>query len=206
MLKIWGRANSVNVQKVLWCADELGVDYERVDVGGAFGGNREPDYLRMNPNALVPTVDDDGLVLWESNTVVRYLAARHGMGALCPRDLGARASVERWMDWQLSTVHGPMATIFIGLIRTPPEKRDMKAIEAARLAMAEIWSRLDRHLADRSFVGGDALTMGDIPVGCFVYRWFNLAIERNDLPHLQAWYDRLTALPVYRKHVMITMT
>jgi glutathione S-transferase len=206
MLKIWGRANSVNVQKVLWCCDELGLGYERVDVGGAFGGNREPDYLRMNPNALVPTVADEGLVLWESNTVVRYLAAKHGMGSLCPHEWGARALVERWMDWQLSTVHGPMATIFIGLIRTPAEKRDMKAIEAARQAMGEIWSRLDRHLADRAFIGGDTLTMGDIPAGCFVYRWFNLAIERNPLPHLRAWYDRLTARPAYRQHVMITMT
>ncbi len=206
MLKIWGRANSVNVQKVLWCADTLGVRYERFDVGGAFGGNREPHYLHMNPNALVPTVDDDGLVLWESNTVVRYLAGKHGMDTLCPRDLGARAGVERWMDWQLSTVHGPMATIFIGLIRTPPEKRDMPAIDAAVKVMGEIWSRLDRHLADRAFVGGAALTMGDIPVGCFVYRWFNLAIERPELPHLRAWYDRLTALPVYRRHVMIAMT
>lgn len=110
------------------------------------------------------------------------------------------------MDWQLSTVHNGMGTIFMGLIRTPPEKRDMNAIEAARQAMGEIWSRLDRHLADRSFVGGDALTMGDIPVGCFVYRWFNLAIERPDLPYLRAWYDRLTTRPAYRKHVMITMT
>ena len=103
MLKIWGRANSLNVQKVLWCCDELGVPYERTDVGGEFGGNREPGYLRMNPNAVVPTVEDDGLVLWESNSIVRYLAAKHGTGTLCPRDLGARASVERWMDWQLST-------------------------------------------------------------------------------------------------------
>jgi len=206
MLKIWGRANSVNVQKVLWCADELGVPYERFDVGGAFGGNREPQYLHMNPNALVPTVEDDGLVLWESNTVVRYLAAKHGLGTLCPRDWGQRALVERWMDWQLSTVHGPMATIFIGLVRTKPEQRDMKAIEAARQAMDEIWSRLDRHLADRSFIGGAGMTMGDIPVGCFVYRWFNLAIERNDRPHLRAWYERLTARPAYRQHVMITMT
>lgn len=140
------------------------------------------------------------------NTIVRYLAAKHGMGGLCPADLGRRADVERWMDWQLSTVHGGMGTIFMGLIRTPPEQRDNAAIEAARHAMGEVWARLDRHLADRAFVGGDALTMGDIPVGCFVYRWFNLAIERPDLPHLRAWYDRLTRRPAYRRHVMITMT
>ena len=206
MLKIWGRANSLNVQKVLWCCDELGVPYARTDLGGAFGGNREPAYLRMNPNAVVPTVEDEGLILWESNSIVRYLAAKHGMGTLCPRDWGARADVERWMDWQLSTVHGGMTTIFMNLVRTPPEKRDLKAVEAARQSMCEIWSRLDRTLAGRNFVGGAALTMGDIPVGCFVYRWFNLPIERNDLPHLKAWYDRLTERPAYRKHVMITMS
>ena len=132
MLKIWGRANSLNVQKVLWCCDELGIPYTRTDLGGPFGGNRDPAYLRMNPNAVVPTVEDDGLVLWESNSIVRYLAAKHGMGTLCPRDLGERASVERWMDWQLSTVHGGMTTIFMNLVRTPPEKRDMAAVEAAR--------------------------------------------------------------------------
>lgn len=206
MLKIWGRANSVNVQKVLWCADELGIPYERTDVGGAFGGNREASYLRMNPNGLVPTIEDDGLVLWESNSIVRYLAGKHGLGKLCPADPGARALVERWMDWQLSTVHGGMGTIFMGLIRTPPEKRDPAAIEAARQAMGGVWARLDGYLADRAYVGGDALTMGDIPVGCFVYRWFNLPIARPELPHLNAWYERLTTRPAYRRHVMITMT
>ncbi len=205
-MKIWGRANSLNVQKVLWCAEELGLAYDRVDVGGAFGGNREPAYLAMNPNGLVPTVETNGLVLWESNSIVRYLAARHGQGTLWPADAGQRAEAERWMDWQLSTANGPMTTIYWGLIRTAAEKRDLPAIEAARRSMNEIWGRLDRTLAARPYVGGETLSTGDIPVGALAYRWLNLPIERAELPHLQAWYERLTTRPAYRRTVMIGMS
>lgn len=206
MLKIWGRASSINVQKVLWCAAELGLPFERYDVGGAFGGTRTPEYLHMNPNAVVPTIEDAGTTLWESNTIIRYLAARHGAGTLWPEDPLRRAEGERWMDWQLSTLNPPMVTVYWGLIRTPPEKRDAKAIETARAALCEIWSRLDRTLAARPFVGGAAFTVADIPVGCLAYRWFNLAIERAALPHLKAWYDRLATRAGYQTHVMVTMT
>jgi glutathione S-transferase len=206
MLKIWGRANSINVQKVLWCADELGLEYERIDIGGPFGGNDKPEYRRLNPNGLVPTVEDNGFVLWESNTIVRYLAARHGAGTLSPTDLKARADTERWMDWMISAAHPPMTVMFWGLVRTPPEKRDNAAIEAARKSLCDIWARLDGHLRDRDFVGGKSLSIGDIPLGCAAYRWFNLPIERPNLPHLKAWYDRLTMRKPYQKNIMITMT
>jgi glutathione S-transferase len=206
MLKIWGRSNSINVQKVLWCAAELALPFERYDTGGTFGGTRTPEYAAMNPNAVVPTIEDDGITLWESNTIVRYLAATHAAGTLWPTDARARADVERWMDWQLSTLNQDMVTLFWGLIRTPPEKRSATAIEAARQSLTEIWSRLDRRLADRQFVGGRDFTMGDIPVGCLAYRWFNLPIERSPLPHLAAWYERLTTRPAYRTHVMIAMS
>lgn len=206
MLKIWGRASSVNVQKVLWCAEELGLPFERVDIGGPFGGNRDAAYLALNPNAVVPTIEDDGFVLWESNTIVRYLAAKHGMGRLCPSDLQRRADGERWMDWQLTTLNKDMVTLFWGLIRTTPEKRDSAAIAGALEALGEIWGRLDRHLADRAFIGGAALTMADIPAGALAYRWFNLQVKRPALPRLEAWYQRLTERPGYAKHVMIVMT
>jgi glutathione S-transferase len=206
MLKIWGRANSINVQKVLWCADELGLEYQRIDIGGAFGGNDQPAYLRLNPNGRVPTIEDDGFVLWESNSIVRYLAAKHGLGTLCPSGLKARADVERWMDWMTGTLNAPMTSIFWGLVRTVPEKRDPAAIEAARKSAAEGWALLDAHLRDRPFVGGDRLTMGDIPAGCAAYRWFNLPVERPAAPHLKAWYERLATRPAYAKNIMITMT
>lgn len=209
MLKILGRANSVNVMKVLWAADETDLAYDRTDVGGAFGGNDQPWYRALNPNGVVPTIDDDGYVLWESNSIVRYLTAKHAAGTLWPTDPRARGEAERWMDWQLSTIQGGMTTLFWGLIRTPPEKRDNAAIDAARPATASLWQRLDAHLANRAYVAGDAFTMGDIPVGCMAHRWLNLPFRRDDLPampHLQAWYDRLLQRPAYRKNVAQPMT
>ena len=205
-MKIWGRANSINVQKVLWAADECGVKYEREDVGGAFGGNDQPWYLKMNPNGIVPTIDDGGRIVWESNSAVRYLAARYAAGSLWTNDPGARSEADRWMDWQLSTISRGMTTIFWGLIRTPPEKRDMAAINEAVVDTGKLWARLDAQLAERPYVAGSHFTMGDIPVGCFVYRWFALDIERPELKNLRAWHERLATRPAYARHVMIKMT
>lgn len=206
MLKIWGRNNSVNVQKVLWCAGELGLHYQRIDAGLQFGGNHEAWYLKMNPNGLVPTIDDDGLILWESNTIVRYLAAKYSGGRLYPTDLSIRAQAERWMDWVLSTLNSDMRTIFWGWVRTPPAKRDLDALEKTRQSLCEIWARLDGCVANRDYVAGTGFTMGDIPVGAWAYRWFTLPIERPDLPNLRAWYDRLTERPAYRECVMPPLT
>ena len=205
-MKIWGRANSINVQKVLWAADECGVKYERTDVGGAFGGNDQPWYRAMNPNGVVPTIDDGGQTIWESNSAVRYLSARYAQGSLWPLDPGERSHADRWMDWQLSTISEGMRIVFWGLVRTPEDKRDMAAIEKAASQTGELWRRLDGHLADRKYVGGARFTMGDIPVGCFVYRWYALPIERPDLENVKAWYDRLATRPAYVKNVMVKMT
>ena len=202
MLRIWGRSNSINVQKVLWCCEELDVSYHRVDVGGPFGGNREPEYLRLNPNGLVPTISDGGFVLWESNAIVRYLAARHGMGTLCPEDLAERADADRWMDWQLGTLWASFRAAFVGLIRTPPEKRDRANIARAIRKTAGNLDLLDAHLAGRDYVTGPSLTVADIPLGVTAYRWFTLDIERPAMPNLEAWYERLRARGPYRAIVM----
>ncbi len=202
MLRIWGRSNSINVQKVLWCCEELDVPYHRVDVGGPFGGNREPEYLRLNPNGLVPTISDGGFVLWESNAIVRYLAARHGMGTLCPEDLAERADADRWMDWQLGTLWAGFRPAFVGLVRTPQEERDRASISAAIEKTAGNLAILDAHLAGLEYVTGPSLTMADIPLGVTAYRWFNLEIQRPPLPNLEAWYERLCARAPYRAAVM----
>jgi glutathione S-transferase len=202
VLRIWGRSNSINVQKVLWCCEELDVSYHRVDVGGPFGGNREPEYLRLNPNGLVPTISDGGFVLWESNAIVRYLAARHGMGTLCPEDLAERADADRWMDWQLGTLWASFRAAFVGLIRTPPEKRDRANIARAIRKTAGNLDLLDAHLAGRDYVTGPSLTVADIPLGVTAYRWFTLDIERPAMPNLEAWYERLRARGPYRAIVM----
>jgi glutathione S-transferase len=203
MLKILGRNNSVNVMKVTWAAEELGLPFERVDIGGEFGGNDQPDYLAMNPNGKVPTIIDGDLVLWESNAIVRYLTAKHDMGGLCPQDLGVRADLDRWMDWSHTELSNPMRDVFWGLVRTPPEKRNHDQIKAGVVGAAAAFRKLDARLEGRPFVGGDKLTMAEFPLGGFVHRWFGCPIEDRpeDMPNLRAWYDRLCARPAFRKHI-----
>jgi len=206
MLKLWGRINSINVQKVLWALEELKVPYERVDAGLQYGVVNEPFYRKMNPNGRVPTIEDDGLVLWESNTIVRYLSARHGTGTLWPADAKQRADVERWMDWATSTVAPAMTPVFWGLVRTPPEKRDRKAIDDGVEKAAQAFHALEQSLDGRDYVGGKAFTMGDIPLGTFVYRWSALDIKRPKLPRVEAYYARLQQRPAYKKHVMLPLS
>jgi glutathione S-transferase len=205
MLKIWGRTNSVNVKKALWCLEELGLKYQRIDAGMQYGVVNTPEYRRMNPTGLVPTIDDDGFVLWESHSIVRYLCAKHSAGTLWPTDLRTRADAERWMDWAF-TFQGAMRNVFWGLIRTPLEKRDTKAIEEGRKKSAELLAILEGNLQERPYVAGVALTMGDIPIGCEVQRWMRVPIERPSFPNVQAWYERLGQRPPFRKHVDLPLT
>ena len=206
MMKIWGRKNSVNVQKVLWCCDELELPYERVDAGGAFGGTRDPEYLAMNPTALIPTIRDNGYALWESNTIVRYLAAKYGTNALWLEDPAARAFAEKWMDYQLGTLWPAFRAAFLGLVRTPPEGRDPDKIQASLESTAEALAILDAHLTGEDYVAGANLTVGDVALGSTVYRWLNMEIERPEMPNLEAWYGRLSARPAYQKNVMVPFT
>jgi glutathione S-transferase len=202
MLRIWGRNTSVNVQKAMWAIGELGLPHERIDVGGAFGKNNEPAYLAMNPNGLVPTLEEDGFVLWESNSIVRYLAAKYGAGTLEPANLQARARASSWMDWQL-TVAGPALTpVFWGLIRTPPEKRDHAAIEAGKIKSMAAMKILDAQLAKTAFVAGEALSMGDIPVALITYRFRRLVPDRPGLDHLERWFTAIEQRPAFKEHVL----
>ncbi len=206
MLQIWGRANSINVQKVLWCCDELSLEYERIDAGGPFGRTQNPDYLAMNPNGLIPTISDDGFILWESNAIVRYLAAKHGVGGLCPEDLRERADADRWMDWQLGTLWVAMRPVFIGLVRTPPEERDAATIEEARQGTIAAWSILEAHMEDRNHALGGDFTMADIPLGVSIYRWFQLPVEKDWTPNLDAYLEKLSERPAFRERVMLPLT
>jgi len=205
MLKIWGRVNSVNVKKVLWVVEELGLKYERIDAGMQHGVVNTPEYKKMNPNALVPTIDDDGFVLWESHSIVRYLAAKHGAGTLWPADLKQRADSDRWMDWAL-TFQASFRTVFWGLVRTPPEKRDLQAIEEARQKCAELLAIPNAALANRPYFAGNSLTIGDIPLGCHVHLWMRLAIERPAHANLQRWFDRLCTRAPFKKIVDIPLS
>jgi len=206
MLVIWGRSNSVNVQKVLWCCEEMSVEYKRIDAGAAFGVVNTPEYRNLNPNRLVPTIDDDGFILWESNAVVRYLAAKHAAGSLWPDDLRIRASADQWMDWQQTTFWPAIRPLFMGLIRTAPDKRDPRALEESRLKTAEVLGILDTRLKSRAYVAGDVFTIGDIPLGCAIWRWMELPIERPELANVRRWFDALTQRPAYKTIVMLPLS
>jgi glutathione S-transferase len=206
MLKIWGRKTSSNVQKVLWCCGELDIPFERVDIGGAFGGNQDTEYLALNPNGLVPTIRDGDLILWESNTICRYLAStRHGE-RLYPSAPAARAYVERWMDWQLSTIGPPMGALLYGLIRSKPEQRDHAAIEAARRKAVNAWTIVEDALDAAPFLAGTELTLAEIVMGTQVYRWHAFPIERPPLRKLKSWYERMRERSAFKTHIEIPIT
>jgi len=205
MLKILGRATSTNVQKVLWFCDEAGMAYDHDnDIGGASGQNDTPEYLAMNPNGKVPTVIDDEFVMWESNSVIRYLA-RKQKSALYPVEFEARNLVERWMDWELSVVAPHQGTVLVGLVRTKPEDRDNAKIEAAAQAWIRGMTILDGQLGETAYVAGEAFTLADIPLGPIAHRFFSLDIERPDLPNLRRWYAALSERPAFQKWCLIDM-
>ena len=204
MLKVWGRKTSINVQKVMWAVGELGLKHERIDLGGPFGGLDTPGYGKINPNRLVPAIEDDGVIVWESNAIVRHLAQKYGRGTLSPSDEASYARADSWMDWTLTSLYSDViSTCFLGLIRTPASERNGPAIEAAARRVGDKLAILNNLLADRPFLMGDQLTIADIPVGALMYRYYNLAIPRPKLPHLEAWYGRLMARPAYQTHVMV---
>jgi glutathione S-transferase len=205
MLVIWGRTSSVNVQKVLWACEEMGVEYKRIDAGLAFGVVNTPEYRALNPNGLVPTIDDDGFVLWESNAIVRYLGSTYGAGSIWPNDLRARAEADRWMDWTNSTFWPAIRPLFMGLIRNGPEAGDTQALERSRLKTAEALEIVESHMTSRKFLAGEAFTMGDIALGCGVWRWMALPIERPKLPNVERWFDSLAQRPAYQKVVMLPL-
>jgi glutathione S-transferase len=203
MLTIWGRLNSHNVKKVAWFAQELGIEHVRYDVGGKFGMDRA--YLAKNPNALIPTIEDGQLVLWESNAILRYLAARHGGEAFWPADPAVRALADRWMDWQFGYADAQRGA-FVNLIRRKPEDCDRAAVERSAQASAKQMAILDRYLAEVPWLSGASFGIGDVPMGVYANTWFNLDIERPDLPHVANWYARLRERPGYASQVMIPLT
>ncbi|WP_342361977.1 glutathione S-transferase family protein [Terrarubrum flagellatum] len=208
MLKIWGRLNSINVQKVVWAAAELGLPFERIDAGMQFGVVDTPEYLAKNPNGLVPCVEDDGLVLWESNAIIRYLAAKHAdrKPSLWPADPARRALADRWMDWQHTTLSPAINAAFVGLVRTPPEKRDQAAIDASIALYEQKSAILDAHLASHEWVGGDAFSMGDIPVGAVAHRWLNMPVTPQPRPHIERWYKAIRNRPAAGQALILPVT
>lgn len=194
------------MQKVMWCAAELGLDVTRVDVGGAFGGNDTDEFRAMNPNGSIPVMMDGDLVLWESNAIVRYLCDQYGNGPWKLSSGHGAALAGQWMDWYLTSMHPPMTTLFWQLIRTDTNARNDAQIQTAIAGSGRLWAMLDQHLSTRDYILGDSPSMADIPLGCSAYRWHRMEFDRPDLPNLKAWWDRLADRRTYRDNVMIPLT
>ncbi|HEV2559297.1 MAG TPA: glutathione S-transferase [Microvirga sp.] len=205
MLTIWGRSTSINVQKVLWACVELSLPFTRHDIGGTFGGTDTDRYRLLNPNGLVPTIEDNGLVLWESNVIVRYLATKQG-AAIFPQDLLKRFDIERWMEWQTTTLWPALRPAFIALIRTSKEKRDETSIARAEDDTRRLFTILDQQLQSRSYIAGDSFTIADIACGVTARRWYELDIARPNLPSVRRWYDELSQRPGFRQHIAIPLS
>ena len=207
-LTIWGRANSVNVQKVLWCLHELDLAYDRIDAGMQFGKNNEAPYLAMNPNGRVPTLVEGDFVLWESNSVMRYLCMAHGKNSpIYPQAPQQRAAVDRWLDWTLSAVQPVDRPVFWALVRTPIEKRDMVAIQKDADAEAAQWRIVEAQLATRRFIEGNDFTIADIALGAYARRWFGVeGITKPRLPHLERWFAEFAARPGFAEFVAPPMS
>ena len=207
MIRVLGRSSSSNVQKVLWCLGELNVDFEHEpEYGGTFGRTKEPDYVSLNPNSLVPTIIDDDFVLWESHTIIRYLGATYGQGTLWPTAPRARALSEKWMDWNQSRLDNAYFPAFYELIRTPPADRNKSTIENAVKTTSKLLIILDNALSETGFVSGERLTIGDIVFGPTLHRWFNLNIERPALPAVTEWYQLMLQRPSYEKYVAVELS
>jgi glutathione S-transferase len=204
MLTVWGRRSSFNLQKVMWLVGELGVPHDHIEVGGKFGGLDKPEFLAMNPHGRVPVLQDGETTIWESHTILRYLAARYGRPQFWSDDPAARSLAERWMDWSQTALQmNFLLGVFWGFYRTPADKRDMMRVNAAIARTARDLAQLDRQLEGRKFLLGDTLSLADIPAGTNLYRYYGLDIERPRLPNVERWYRNLQERPPYRAHVML---
>ncbi|KQU51333.1 glutathione S-transferase [Bosea sp. Leaf344] len=195
MLTIWGRISSINVQKVVWAAGEVGQTFERIDVGGAFGGNREPSYLARNPNGLIPVLEDGDVVIWESNSIVRYLAARYGAGWIWEEDPALRADADRWLDWMVTELQPALTPAFWGLVRKDAQRAPAEAVAESITRTEARLDILEAHLASHGFMGGERFGMADIVIGCGVHRWLNMPVPQRPRPNLRRWYETVSARP-----------
>ena len=204
MLTIWGRRSSFNVQKVMWLVGELGLKHQHIPPGGSYGIKDTSEFRAMNPHGKVPVINDDGLVIWESHSILRYLAARYGPADFWSDNPCIRSKTDSWMDWAQASLQPAFLTgVFWGFYRTPPEQRNAVSVRQSINLCTQYFLLLDQALSKRQFLAQDKLTLADIPVGTHLYRYFELDIERPSLPNVENWYSRLKERPAYREHVMI---
>lgn len=205
-MKIWGRINSTNVRKVLWCAEELNLIYESIPAGGEFGVVNEPAYLERNPNGRIPCLEDEGLVLWESNVIVRYLGKKYGQQPFIPADIQSWYAAEKWMDWASFSFGMPFRNLFWNLVRHTSEQRNEDEITLGIKHCTVLMAIANAELEKSPYLSGNHIGIGDIPLGCIAYSWFSFPIARPSMPALEAWYERLKSRPAYQKGVMTPLT
>ncbi|MDZ4135663.1 MAG: glutathione S-transferase family protein, partial [Paracoccaceae bacterium] len=205
MLKVWGRKTSSNVQALMWGIGELGLPYDRVDIGHVHGGTDTPEFLALNPNRTVPVLQDgDGPPIWETGAILRYLASRYAPDPFWPKDIIARADVDKWAEWaKLNIASGFGSGIFWRVVRTPAAARDTAAITAAIAGFETLLAIAEARLTQTDFLVGDHLTLADIQFGHVLYRYYDIDIPRGDFPAVKAYYDRLCTRAPYRSHVMV---
>ncbi len=203
MLEILGRRNSSNVIPVMWVVGELNLEHKRITMGGSFGGTDSEDYVRMNPNRTIPTINDNGFVLWESNAIIRYLCRQYGAGSLWPDDPQQLALADQWMEWFKSLLIPNLIQVFWNLVRIPEAEHDHDKIKSFTQNTIRQLELLEQHLQGREYIVGDQLTMGDIPIGALLFKYYNLDIQRPSMPNLEAWYARLCGRSAYQTHAMI---
>jgi glutathione S-transferase len=203
MLKFYGRSSSDNVQKALWMLMETGEAFEHIQLGGRFGGLDDPGYLKLNPHGRVPALLDGDLAVWESNAIVRYLAAKYCSGSLWPEDPAARAVADQWMDWGQTRLYPAANKLFWLTVRTPEAEQDQALIAETHERLLGFYKLLEDRLANRAFLAGDHLTMADFPSGATLYRFFEMSIERPLLPNIARWYERLKSREAYQCAVMV---
>ncbi len=195
LFHIWGRLSSINVRKAVWAAQEVGAAIQRTDAGGHFGLVQTPEFLRMNPNAMVPVLQDGPVTLWESNVIVRYLADQYPEAGLMPKGTVARFEAEQWMDWQQTTLNPAGRDAFVQLFRVPEAERDMARVQASVSATDPLMALLEQRLAQQPFIVGEHFSMADIPIACEVHRWFGLPLARPAWPHVERWFAQLQTRP-----------
>jgi glutathione S-transferase len=204
MLQIWGRANSINVQKVMWAVSELGLEHVRHDAGGRAGGLDTPEFGAMNPHRTIPVIDDDGVIVWESGAIIRYLSAKYGASDFWPEDPAERARIDQWAEWASTTLQPVFLRLFQAVAKTPPQRQNVQRVINILQRVSGLYHRLDMHLADRAYIAGDNFTFADIVAGASLYRYYAIQLPaRPDLPNLKAWHDRLREREPFRQHVEI---
>ena len=202
MLELWGRKNANQVIQVLWTLSELGVEFKRHSIGTETGDLETREYKSLNPNSKIPTIRDNGFVMWESHAVIRYLARQYGLGSLYPEDPQKAAISDQWMTWSTDSFMGTFFPVFWQLVRTEEKDRDYTKIAEMAQQSGDILKVLNEHLIHNNFVAGDQFTFGDIPLGVLIHKYFVLDIKRPPLPGIEVWYQRLKERPAFREHAM----